>query len=450
MDDRVYSALVHTYVTFVPGAHFIKTKHKWKGEVYLISKHLFPTGLLPSILATLKEFKEPYSIEDQRTFVPPSFNTTKVSLRDYQRDTINTALAHKIEGMWWPRGVLRLATGAGKTEIAVAMTEIINVPTLFICHRQHLVTQAIDRFAKFNIKTGILCGGKKELRPNIIVATGQTLFSMLKKEDPDLLLLSNRIQQIFFDEAHLLAANYSTGNLFVKVSNCFPNAFYRWGLTATPFMKDEYSNRLLEGTTGKQIVEIRSQELIDSGYLADIEIVTDRYPHQKLVLKPKLAFDLEYTHGIVINSARNSRIEHWMKTLPRPILLLVEQIAHGEYLLSLARKLGLKSEFVNGLTKNDLRTELINQLNSKALDILVASTIFDDGVDIPEIHSVILAGGKKSPVKLLQRIGRGLRKSSTKSKVKIINFYDHMFPSLEKHSKERIKVLEEEFNKGAG
>lgn len=442
--EHTYNALVHTYTTFAPGAMFIKKnlKRHWDGRVYMVAQKKFLTGLLPEISGFLEKKNVIHTIVDNRSFITPSFSTTSVDLRDYQKDAINLALNNTYKGMWWPRGILRLATGAGKTETAVAMTQILPVPTLFVVHRTHLVTQVVERFAAYGIRVGVVASGKHDFSERITVATVQTLFSLLKDSDSiNIRSYLPTVQQLFFDEAHLLAAKLTSGNMFTKVSNAFPNAFYRWGLTATPFMKDPYSNYLLKGTLGEELVNVSSKELIDQGHLADINITIDDL---KEPMQTPLAWPYAYAHGIVLNKTRNAKIIEWANKSVQPVLILVNQVGHGDELLHLARKVTRSVEFVNGEHPNETRQRVIKELNSGKLKILIASTIFDEGVDIPNIQTLILAGAGKSPIKLLQRIGRGLRKSDTKHTINVIDFYDRMFPKLKEHSDQRIKVYEKE------
>ncbi len=83
-------------------------------------------------------------------------------------------------------------------------------------------------------------------------------------------------------------------------------------------------------------------------------------------------------------------------------------------------------------------------MKSGVLDGIIASTIFDEGIDLPNIQTVILAGGGKSEIKNLQRLGRGLRKTTGKVSLKLVDFIDTGSKTLKKHSEIRKGIWEEQ------
>ena len=78
------------------------------------------------------------------------------------------------------------------------------------------------------------------------------------------------------------------------------------------------------------------------------------------------------------------------------------------------------------------------------IPVLVASPIMDEGIDISGIHTVVIAAGGKSPSRLLQRVGRGMRTEDGKDKVEIIDFWDTGVKLLQGHSQERKATYEEQ------
>ena len=153
----------------------------------------------------------------------------------------------------------------------------------------------------------------------------QTLYARWKRGEFDL-SWAQLVQLLMIDEAHLAAADLKRGNIFVRVSSLFTGANLRYGFTATPFMRDDYSNWLLEGVTGQEIYGVSARKLIDLGFLSepDIEIIRIRGP------KTVNSWPECYEHNIVLNSTRNKRIAEEAKTIPKPCLILVDEIAHGE------------------------------------------------------------------------------------------------------------------------
>lgn len=420
----------------------------WDGTVNLMNnKYEFNTGLLPTVLTLLKaEGIEPY-LEDARPLVPlMHFHSTDVQLRDYQQDAINAAMCSQQAGIWWPRGVLQLATGGGKTEVAAAMIQTTNVPTAFFVHRLDLLYQAKERFEKFNLKVGVVGNGKYDVENhhNVIVTTVQTIHSLRRSGSTAKLDFLKNIEQVFFDEGHLLAADVDKGNIFVDTAALLPKAYMRWGLTATPFMRDKFSNWLLEGVTGEVLYEISNKELINRGFLTPPRIIMVKAP--KVEKCPNRWSDTKagmgaYSRGIVLNPGRNNYIVDFARQLAPPCLILVTQTAHGEIIRDGIKNLtGVEPPFLNGDTPVKVRRATVKEVREGKIPVLIASTIFDEGLDLPELRSLILAGGGKSKVKMLQRLGRGLRKDEDKDIITVVDFVDTSCKLLKNHSDERRQV----------
>lgn len=424
---------------YAPGYKYtyLFKRKKWDGKVSLLDDNRFPTGLIESVCGGLVRAGTTPHVEDYRNIkVISQLHEHTVPLRPYQEDAIIAAFGHTVFNTWWPRGVLEMATGAGKTEVAAAMIQMTQVPTLFVVHRKDLLWQSHKRFQeKYGIECGVVGDGVAE-PGKVTVATIQTLW----KHKESIAWLED-IEQVFFDEAHMLAATLDKGNIFTQVAAQLPNAYMRWGLTATPFMRDSYSNWLLEGVTGPSLYRIKNRELIEEGYLADAKVTMFRIPAHDSIPN---SWPECYETGVMLDNRRNGKIIDCIKTYPRPILILVQRTGHGEILSDMAAKQGLKVPFVCGADNSTIRIKRIASLVDKKCDAVIASTIWDEGVDIPEIKTLILAGGGKSPVKSLQRLGRGLRLSEGKDHVEIIDFLDMSTRWLRSHSRAREKVWKSE------
>jgi len=429
-----------------PGARFIKhhqiyikTKGKagWDGKVFSVGKDgTFLTGMLPRVVdKSAGKFKVTLEyIGPPR--IPGVLKPYLVQLRDYQKLGVASALNNKFNG-WWPRGILQVATGGGKTEMAVAMYQSLPLPTLFIVHLKTLLHQTVERFQKYGITTGVVGDSIMNINPNITVATIQSLDYQVKNGNKHLITFLQNVNQVFFDEAHGIAATVAKGNTLVQLSNQMSNAFIRWGLTATPFMRDVYSNNLLEGVTGKVLYKISSEELINQGYLTPPDIRMLKVPPAAgCAAKWPAAYD----DGIVLNHARTKMLLDEVAKAPKPALIMCTHIAHAKIIHRNAPAFGIRMGYLDGSSSSTERKTAIQDLVLNKFDAIVCTTIFNAGVDIPQLRTVCLAAGGKSKVALLQKLGRGLRRSVSKDKVTIIDFWDTSAKILEKHSKERAKV----------
>jgi superfamily II DNA or RNA helicase len=440
LNDRTKKKLESKLSTFAPGYRYTwrYQNKKWDGKVCMISDGCFPTGLLSSVLDVLGS---DVSIVDDREIETPELVSTTVPLRDYQWEAVKAAFERVHLKMWWPRGVFKVATGGGKTEIAAAMIEMARVPTLFIVHRKDLLHQAHNRFReKYGLNASMLGDGHHDYSGDVVVATVQTINAMYKSNPLDLTWMNN-IEQVFFDEAHLIAADLNKGNLFQLVADLVPNAYMRWGLTATPFLKDQLSNWLLEGATGDVLYEVTNKELIERGFLTEPVVTVYKVPkHDGVPDNWPACYDV----GIIANEKRNRKVVECVQGLGGPALVLVQRESHGKILELMFKERGMDVPFVYGKHDSDVRKESISLLKQGIIPAVIASTIWDEGVDIPELRTLVLAGGGKSLIKQLQRLGRGLRLSEGKNVVEVIDFYDKSRRWLKQHSDVRCKLWKEE------
>jgi superfamily II DNA or RNA helicase len=97
------------------------------------------------------------------------------------------------------------------------------------------------------------------------------------------------------------------------------------------------------------------------------------------------------------------------KRCTKPAFLFVQQVEHGKQLVKQLYAAGMPAEFVWGNHSIDYRKSLIRRLVSGQIEVLVCSTIFNEGIDVPELRSVINGGGGKSLIATFQRLGRGMR-----------------------------------------
>ena len=246
---------------------------------------------------------------------------------------------------------------------------------------------------------------------------------------------------MFFDECHHIAATVQKGNTFVKLSELLPNAYMRWGLTATPFLKDKYSNLLLEGASGSVLYSKSSTELIEEGYLTppNIKMITTAKDDDIPDSWPDC-----YTMGVVYNKDRNLRIVEEACNAKAPVLILVQQVRHGKNLIKIFEEQNINVTMLSGEDDSTFRGTMMDRMRKGELDILIATTIFDEGVDIPSIKTLILAGAGKSLIKGIQRLGRGLRKAEGKLELSVIDFYDYITNKLRLHSHMRQSLYEEQ------
>jgi superfamily II DNA or RNA helicase len=443
-----YSVIRDALSYEVAGADHIKRKNprlrSWDGTKSFLDgrrKH-FLTGFLPRVEEALKTYGVAYEIADNREAFFPSIKVNEnvldgITLRDYQVRSIEQLLSSH-------RGVAQLATGAGKTEIAIAITAMMGVPTLFLTHRVNLLHQTAERFAKripqMRSKIGIIGDGNWS-ENEITIATVQTLHNALKKDTKAVMGILSRYKLLFIDEAHRSGAKQ-----FYETAAACNNALYRFGLTATPFMKGNAEDDMwLEGTTGKVITKVTNGELIKRGILARPYFkfipVNTRLPRKITKWRDV------YEHGIIKNVERNIQVVKWTKALAKkgkkPLVIVLEY-DHGQILEDTMNSIGMKAQFVDGRTDSAQRTKYLKDLASGRLDAIICTNIFDEGIDVCEIGSIVLAAGTKAAPALFQRTGRAIRAKDGDNTAIIVDFLDNHHWKLREHSERRYAMVKNE------
>lgn len=414
----------------------------WDGKTHFLKVPSLkvPTGLLFIVEEHLKEHDIEFEIIDQRE-IPLNTDCIElkdrnilkgIELRDYQIKAIEQALLKE-------RGVLELATGSGKTEIAIAITKLLGLKTIFIVHTKDLLRQTRERFEnRLGERIAYIGEGEFEFtrKDDIVIATIQSIESWWKKDQKFMKSFLNLFEVVFFDECH-----HSSATTWYKVGMFMHNTYYRFGLSGTPLKRDILSNMKVMAVTGPSICEVGSQKLISEGYLSNIKMKIIDCP---IIYDGKTWQDI-YDNGIVHSTDRNSSIcKIAMKYFvqEKKVMILVRRIKHGEILESMFVAANCPAVFLQGADSAEYRKETKELFNKTGDFILIASTIFDEGVDIPEVNVLIIAAGGKSEVKTIQRVGRGLRKKKVGG-VLVFDFNDAS-KFLNKHSINRLKVYQKE------
>ncbi|MNN01752.1 excinuclease ABC subunit B [compost metagenome] len=376
-------------------------------------------------------------------------NGVKVPLdcRPYQKEIIERAEE---------RECLQAATGAGKTFMMAGLIAKFKVkPVLVFADKLSLVTQIKDEFEKFlGIKIGIIGGGIKDIQD-------VTICSVQSVVENDELLKSAKM--IMFDECHHLPSA-----TMAEIAKKSTNAYYRIGVSATPW-RDGGDDLLIEAILAKRKPEfsINASKLIDLGYLVPCTIYF--VPNKQVF--PGKNFQKLYKKAIVENKERNQaivKIAHKMVTTrDMTALILIQQVAHGEELQkglfelipeesftvkvqdpksgkwTLVRVKNV--EFLSGQDDAIRRRAVIQATKEKKVKVLIGSTIADEGLDVPSLDCLILAGGGKSSTRAFQRIGRVLRlykdpvTGEPKKRAICFDFVDYT-PTLRRHSRVREKL----------
>lgn len=335
-----------------------------------------------------------------------------------------------------------------------------NLPTLVVTHTSSVFEQTIKNFENYlKIPIGRIGAGEKKiekvtvaliqsLTESISTAKPQYIATLIKKAKPkkkiiarpELLEYLASIDCLISDECH----HCSTDSI-QAVSEACTNAYYRFGVSATPF-RDDLADILIECVTGKRIIDYSASYLIKRDYLSKPTIHLVPFIHHR---QPKsLKYKDLYTQEVVENKSRNDlvcRIARKYIDAGKSVLISVQRIRHGELIeADLKSTYGDKVRFANGEDNADALYQTLQDLNTKKLIGVVASSVFKEGVDVPNLDALICAAAYDSTVASFQLVGRALRRTATKNRVDIFDICDSGCRYLSSHSNSRIEIYQTE------
>ena len=330
-----------------------------------------------------------------------------VILRDYQYDVVNKFLEN-------PQSLQEVATGAGKTITTATLSHLCEPygRTMVIVPNKSLVVQTEEDYKNCGLDVGVYFGDRKELNHTHTICTWQSLNVLdKKKHDTDSLTLAEfteGVSAVIIDEVHQAKADVLKKLLTVN----FRNAPIRWGLTGTvPKEKWEFQG-ILAGI-GPVINNVSAHDLQERGVLAklDIQIV------QTKDIEEFRNYQEEYT-WLVTDEKRLTYISNHIKKVANNgnTLVLVNRIDTGNKLI----KNIPDATFIKGDVKLDDRKEQYDEIKTSDGKIIVATYgVAAVGINIPRIFNLVLIEPGKSFVRVIQSIGRGIRKAEDKDFVQI-------------------------------
>lgn len=423
---------------------------------YIITpKGKFDIGMYFEIRKFLKQTYKDINMTRTESFalkafpsIPVKYEITKLNLelRDYQ-SAIVTACSQV------GRGVVVLATAGGKTLTMASLIQRIydqqNLKRKFSClvlvPDIGLVNQTSADFREYGVsfKTAKWSGGNDlDLTANVIVANMGILQS--KKSDTSWLQF---IDLLIVDEVHKLRAGNKINKILDQIET--PN---RFGFTGT--MPEELEDQWnIIGKIGPVLYEKNSFQLREEKHIAKAKVLLMKLHYNDA---PKTSFNSanfnpsdkyrQELDWLKSNNFRNEVITTVCNNMKNNSLLLVDRIEHGQLLYNLlhTKLLDKKVYFIRGDVAVDERERIRKLMETKHNVICVAiSKIFSTGINIKNLHYIMFCSGGKAKVKIVQSIGRGLRKHESKDKLIIIDIADQLHYGKQ-HMAKRIKLYKEE------
>jgi superfamily II DNA or RNA helicase len=429
LTDR--KTLINKFKFDVPGARYLPAVRlgRWDGKVsfFQLSGSSY-INLLPDILEHLDKRGYVIDVEDLRdyqtnfefaevtenTFAHKVWPATHpiagkpVVLRDYQIGIVNRFLKNT-------QCLQEIATGAGKTLMTAALSYSVEQygRSIVIVPNKDLVKQTEADYRNLGLDVGVYFGDRKEYGKTHTICTWQSLNNMLKntkagEADVTIGEFIEGVVCVMVDEVHMAKAE-ALKTLLTGVMSHIP---IRWGLTGT-VPKEPMDQCSILCSLGPVVGQLSASELQDQGVLASCHVnVVQLEDHSEYAnYQSELKYLLENQARMEYIAKLSEKINETGNTL-----ILVDRIAAGQAIASMIDG----AVFVNGTTKADKRKAEYDEVAGSTGKIIVATYgVAAVGINIPRIFNLVLLEPGKSFVRVIQSIGRGIRKAEDKDFVQI-------------------------------
>jgi superfamily II DNA or RNA helicase len=429
LGDR--KALMKKFEYEKPGARYLPSVRlgRWNGKIsfFSLGGSTF-VNLLPEILPILDSAGYDIQLEDLRTY-STTFNFKQieedtfshcswskghpkegepVKFRDYQLTVVNEFLAN-------PQSIQEVATGAGKTLMTAALSYSIENygRSIVIVPNKSLVVQTEADYINLGLDVGVYFGDRKEYGKTHTICTWQSLGNMLKNTKSGEAEVSigefiEGVVCVMVDEVHMAKAEV----LKELLSGVMSHIPIRWGLTGT-IPKAIFEAQSLYVSIGNLTNKLSASELQEKGVLAQchVNIVQLKDEVEFSNYQSELKHLLEDPHRLDAIAELILKVKESGNTL-----ILVDRVNAGKELISRLPD----AVFVSGNTNMTERKEEYDEIATSTNKIIVATYgVAAVGINIPRIFNLVLIEPGKSFVRVIQSIGRGIRKAEDKDFVQI-------------------------------
>ena len=431
LDLDVRKKLVNTFKYENPAARYLPAVRlgRWDGKIaYFQLGGSTYTNLLPEILPILEQYDYDVELDDQRDYSNTfKFSIMKedtfagtvwpvghpmvgqpIGLRDYQVEIINNYLQN-------PQCIQEVATGAGKTIMTAALSWNVQPygRSIVIVPNKSLVTQTEKDYVNLGLDVGVYFGDRKDYRKTHTICTWQSLNVLLKNTknataDVSIVDFLEGVVCVIVDEVHQAKAD-ALKTLLTGVMSRVP---IRWGLTGT-IPKEKFENQSLLVSIGPVISQLAASELQDRGVLAQCHVnIVQLVDHAEFTnYQSELKYLLEEEDRLTTIANLVRQVNTTGNTL-----VLVDRIAAGQALVAQLDD----AVFVSGSTKAGDRQSEYDEIATSTGKIIVATYgVAAVGINLPRIFNLVLLEPGKSFVRVIQSIGRGIRKAEDKDHVEI-------------------------------
>jgi superfamily II DNA or RNA helicase/SOS-response transcriptional repressor LexA len=305
-----------------------------------------------------------------------------------------------------------MATGLGKTWLAAFDSQQVNAKrVLFVAHREEILNQAEETFVRIrpDVKVGRYNGKERDLNVDMLFASIQTLGRTRHLQA----FGRDHFDYVVVDEFH-----HASARTYQQLLAHFTPRFLL-GLTATPERTDQsdilalcddnlvFNKDLFDGIEAKLLCPFSYQGIADVVDYQEITWRNGKFDPNQL------------TNQLATRARAMHNFRHWQKYRQTRTLAFCISQKHADFMAEYFSQQGVKAAAVHSAS-TVLRNEALSQLRAGELDVIFSVDLFNEGVDLPAIDTVLMLRPTESKIIFLQQLGRGLRNSPATNKEKLV------------------------------
>jgi superfamily II DNA or RNA helicase/diadenosine tetraphosphate (Ap4A) HIT family hydrolase len=310
-------------------------------------------------------------------------------------------------------GLVVLATGLGKTWLSAFDSEPFG-RVLFVAHREEILRQALATYRAIRPgdRLGLFTGKSKDAQAQVLFASIQTLARPENLERFD----ARAFDYIVIDEFH-----HADARTYRRIIRHFEPEFLL-GLTATPERTD--GGDLLALCDENLVYRCDLGEGIRRDRLAPFHYfgVPDLVDYANIPWRSRRFDEAALTEAVETTARAHNALEQWRKHGHGRTLGFCVSQRHADFMRRFFAEAGLRVASVHAGPTSDSRSQALERLERGELDVLFAVDMFNEGLDVRNIETVLMLRPTESKILWLQQIGRGLRKAEDKDHLRIIDY----------------------------
>lgn len=398
--------------------HFVgDSNHEDISDILLEFEELYEKSSFTLSLDWLRNYEKSYEKKEFQNLIdpqPPMEIVEKLEPIKFQVPALYELSKTREEG--YKKAMVIVGTGLGKTYLSAFDSMSFN-KILFVAHRDEILRDAQKTFETVYKKTksyGFFNGYQKDCGKDITFASVTTL-------SKDEYLTEDYFSEEYFDYIVVDEFHHSSAKSYLKLLDYFKPKFLL-GLTATPDRAD--SGDVYKLCDYNIAYECDFTVGINNGWLTPFEYfgIYDETDYSVIPWRSG-KYDLEALENSLILEKRIELVfKKYLEYRKKSTVAFCASVKHCKVMQQYFSDRNISSEIIIGDTPVEKRQEIIKDFKNGKLDIIFTVDVFNEGVDIPCIDTVLFLRPTTSYTIFIQQLGRGLRTFKGKEKLRVLDF----------------------------